>query len=86
MAIPSRIDCHTAVPSTHSGLHLRIKAAFGKHAFTRWAKVSLARDHDADATGAEARIDDRVTAATGCRSYSPLEGAPRLSPGHTISL
>jgi len=26
--------------------------------------------------GRKARIDDRVTAATGCRSYSPLEGRP----------
>jgi len=31
---------------------------------------------DADTTGAEARLDGRITAATGCRSYSPLEGAP----------
>jgi len=38
----------------------------------------LHADNDADATGAEARIDDRVTAATGCRSYSPLEGVPGI--------
>jgi len=32
---------------------------------------------DADAAGAvKTRLDDRVTAASGCRSYSPLEGAP----------
>jgi hypothetical protein len=34
--------------------------------------------------GRNARVDDRVTAATGCRSYSPLEGRPAPAGTHTF--
>jgi hypothetical protein len=59
----------------HSGLHLTMKAAFLNMPSPDGQRSRL---HVANATGAEARIDDRVTAATGCRSYSPLEGAPDI--------
>jgi len=55
-----------------------MKAAFGNMPSPDGQRSRLHVVNNADATGGRTRIDDRVTAATGRRSYSPLEGAPGL--------
>jgi len=58
----------------HSGLHLAVKAAFASAPSPVRQRSRSHRIYDADATGAQARFDDRAVAANRLRKLLPSGG------------